>query len=261
MYNLVKMHITLKEKLDSLKGHIGFYYKDIDSGFTYGYKQNDLFEAASVIKFPILCAVYKIAYENRTDLGEYIKVKDSDKFPGCGTLKLYDDEPEVNIATLCRLMISVSDNSATNILIRKYGIDKLNEEFRSIGLLNSHIERFLFDAQSSKQGKENRVEPEEIGLLLERIYKGEFINEDISDEIMNILLSQQINHKVSILKQHDIKVAHKTGEDNGISNDVGIVLSDKPYVFCYLGNNTDTVEFEDFIRKSSYDLYSNSIIF
>lgn len=246
--------IELKKELDKVNGHIGFYYKNLIDNNYFAYNEDQLFLAASIIKFPMICVIYKWAYENKVDSKEYINVKEKDKLPSCGALRLFSDEPKVNIQTLCNLMISISDNSATNILLNKYGIDNFNNEFKNIGLNKTHIERLLFDSDASKKGLENKVVPKELGELLEKIYKREFICEEVSNKIIDTLLTQQINHKVSILKSKGIKVAHKTGEDDGISNDVGIVLSEKPYVFCFLGNNTDTTEFEDFIRKTSYEL-------
>ena len=244
----------LEKELNDINGHIGFYYKNLIDNNHFAYNEEQLFLAASIIKFPILCVIYKWVNENKVDLNEYIVVKDKDKLPSCGALRLFSDEPRVNVQTLCNLMISISDNSATNILLNKYGIDNFNTEFKNIGLHNTHIERLLFDSEASKKGLENKVVPKELGELLEKIYKREFVSEEVSDNIIDILLTQQINHKVSILKSNGIKVAHKTGEDDGISNDVGIVLCDKPFVFCFLGNNTDTTKFENFIRKTSYEL-------
>ncbi|MBQ7847506.1 MAG: serine hydrolase, partial [Clostridia bacterium] len=56
-------------------------------------------------------------------------------------------------------------------------------------------------------------------------------------------------------KLEDVAIAHKTGEDSGLSNDLGIVYADKPFVLCFTGHQTDVYLFEDLMRRAAYDLY------
>ena len=77
-------------------------------------------------------------------------------------------------------MITISDNTATNMLISRLGIDFLNEEFKKIGLEKTHIERLLFDSEASAQGKCNYIVPAEMGMLLEQVYRRTFVSKEVS---------------------------------------------------------------------------------
>lgn len=243
--------------IDSLKqctGDIGFYYKNLVTGEECGYNENKEFLAASVIKLPIFAVVMKKAAEGSIDLDMEIAVSEEDILPSCGAINLFSAPPVLDLKTICSFMIALSDNTATNLVIDTCGIETLNEEFAKIGLEKTRIERKLFDSEGGKQGKENYFVPLEIGKLLEQLYKKDFINEDVSEEMLRVLKMQNINHKIPGLMEEKYEVAHKTGEDDGITNDVGIVFCEKPFIVIFASNNTDVGEFENVIRKVSLQL-------
>lgn len=246
-----KLKNEILKRLKLVKGNVGFYYKNLITNEEICFNENESFLPASVIKFPIMVEVFHQVNLGKVNLFQSIKVKDTDKVPGCGALSLFTDEIMVNIKTLLNLMIEISDNTATNVLINYFGIDKLNEGFKELGLEKTKINRLLFDSEAKKLGKENIFVPKEIGYLLEKIYNRKLINEEASFEMEKILLNQQINSKIPAKLPEDIGIAHKTGEDTNITNDVGIVYADKPFVIVFASNNVDVPEFEDLIREIS----------
>lgn len=241
-------------RLASLPGDIGFFYKNLSTGESFGYRERDMFQAASVIKLPIYAVVMKLWAEGKLELSEKIVCRDEDKLPPCGALYFFTGDVEVDINTLCGLMISLSDNAATNLLIKRLGLDFLNEQFKEIGLKDTHLERLLFDAEGSAKGLENRIVPTEMGELLERIYRHSFISEEVSARMEKLLLEQQINHKIPGYLPEGTPVAHKTGEDDGITNDVAVVYSENPCVICFASNFTDVPAAERAIREISLAL-------
>lgn len=247
------MKNSILNKLKNMNGKIGFYYKNLITKEEIVYNEDESFLAASVIKLPILAVVFREAAKGNTDLSNFITVKHSDKVPSCGALNQFTNEPSVDIRTLNRLMISISDNTATNVLIKHFTIEKISKEFKEIGFNRTEIKRLLFDSEASKQGKENVFSPKEIGCLLEQIYHRTFINDCVSKEMEEILLEQQINHKIPG-RLPDLKIAHKTGEDDGITHDVGIVYADEPFIIVFASNDTNVPEFEALIRNISYEL-------
>lgn len=254
------MNETLKEKiLDGLKkqtGHVGFYYKNLVTGDTLGYQEKEQFLAASVIKLPIFMCISKWVHEGKASMDEILCVKEEMKMPICGALTLFTGEPEVDIRTLCNLMISISDNTATNMLINRFGIRAFQDEFSRIGLKNTRLNRILFDEEAGARGLENRIVPEEMGMLLEKIYRRSFVSAQVSEDIEKTLLLQQINHKIcGIIGDGTVPVAHKTGEDEDLSNDVGLVYAGQPFVVCFAGHDTCASDFEDLIRHISADLF------
>jgi len=243
-------------RLSALPGSIGFYYHDLVSGESFGFNENEEFQAASVIKLPIYAVVMKLWAEGKLDLYEKIVCRDEDKVPPCGALYFFTGAVETDINTLCGLMITISDNAATNLLINRFGIDFLNSQFRELGLKKTHIERLLFDREASLRGCENKIVPAEIGALLRKIHEGSFINAEVSKRMASLLLEQQINHKIPGYLPEGTPVAHKTGEDDGITNDVGIVYGEKPFVICFASNSTHVPTAEIALREISLELYN-----
>ena len=146
-------------------------------------------------------------------------------------------------------MIILSDNTATNILIDYLGIDSINSFISSIGADGCRLNRRLFDSAASKRGIENYVTASGVSKFLEMLYDGTLISAEASEQMMRILLSQRLNGKIPFFLE--CRVAHKTGEDSGITHDAGIVFSEKPFVLVMLSNNTFTPAFDRFIQDSA----------
>ncbi|NCB41209.1 MAG: serine hydrolase [Clostridia bacterium] len=249
------MREELMERISDMPGHVGMYYKNLKTGEVIGYKENESFGPASIIKLPILMHIYRLAQEGKLSLNEKIKCLHQDKLGGCGALCAFTDEPEVSIETLCELMITISDNSATNLLIKRIGREALNEAFLSMGLAVTKINRLLFDSEAAAKGIENEASPKEMAMLLEQIYTKSFVDAETSLKVENLLLKQQINHKIPGIIGSAALIAHKTGEDDGISNDVALVYAPEPFILCFFSNETFVPDFEVFIRETAYDFF------
>lgn len=252
------MEKSLREEiisgLEQQKGHVGFYYKNMVTGDTLAYRDRDRFSAASVIKLPVFMILAKLAAEGRISMEDKIRIRDEDKVPICGALTLFTDEPLCDIRTLCRLMISISDNTATNVLIDYLGVTRYQEESKKIGLTDTLIARKIYDSEATARGLVNFIVPAEMAFLLEKIYRRAFVSPEVSKEIEDILMLQQINHKICGRIGWDYPVAHKTGEEDDTTHDVGLVYARQPFVCCFTSNNTDVPTFEDFIRRVSEKL-------
>lgn len=245
---------NIAEEMKAIPGHLGFYYKNLVTGAEYGVNENDAYLAASVIKFPLLLHVLTRANRGEIRLSDRLTVEDWEKMPSCGGLNQFTGPVEADIHTLCRLMIVLSDNTATNKLIRFCGMEQTNAAFREMGLEKTVLRRLLFDAEASRRGLENTICPREMGMLLEQLYKKEFVSPEVSQEAVNILLKQQIDHKLDGKLCGKVPIAHKTGEDSRLSNDVGIVFAKEPFVICFAGHDTDVYRWEDLMRRGAYNL-------
>ena len=229
------------------------HYKNLETGEEESYNGGDEFQAASVIKLPILAAVMHVNREEPGTLRRRIVVRDCDKVPGRGAIQHITGENSYDEESLCRLMTTISDNTATNAVIRHLEIDRLNDIFLALGLKKTRINRLLFDAEAARRGLENVFVPSEIGALLERIYNGSCVGHEESEYMLDLLLRQQINHKIPGYLPPSVKVAHKTGENDGITNDCGIVCAKSPFVIVFAFNFTDVPAFERAIRELSLE--------
>lgn len=242
---------AIKAEMAGIPGHVGFYYKNLVTGTTDGLRAGEAYLAASVIKLPLFLHVLTRAARGTLSLEDKLTVVPEEKVPSCGALNLFTGTVEADIATLCRLMICISDNTATNRLIRHCTIDGANEGFREMGLKKTVLRRRLFDAEASAAGIQNTICPAEMGMLLEKLYRGEFVSPEVSRQALDVLLLQQIGHKLDGRLCGRYPIAHKTGEDDRLSNDVGIVCAEQPFVLCFAGHDTDVYRWEDLMRRSA----------
>lgn len=253
------MKAELEPLIKQLTGNIGVYYQDLVTGNTFEYNATQPFIAASVIKLPILVAVFQEIEDGNLSRTDILTLTDADKVPSCGALNQMHSGLEITIMDLCKLMITLSDNTATNMLIRTLGIDKINTIIGAYGMEKTKLNRLLFDSQAQQRGLENYFSPAEIGALLEQLYSETVISKHVSREIVGILKEQKLNSKIPYLLPGNVAIAHKTGEDRGITHDVGIVYSDRPFILCFASNDTKVVPAEAAIKTIALHCYSMSI--
>lgn len=253
----------LKDKLNSIineiPGKVGFYYKDLTDGLEIGYGENELFIAASVIKVPILIEVLRQIESGKINDHDIIRVEKEDKMPSCGALTYMRDGLEVSIKDLYTLMIIHSDNTATNILINLAGMDNINRTLSQLGCKDTKLNRLLFDSLEQEKGKENYISPYEMGYLLEKMYKKELLSKSISQEAQRVLKLQRLDSKIPYLLPNHIEIGHKTGEDSGITHDVGIIYSTKPFIYCFTSNETHVISAENALRQMALICYEDSL--
>ena len=246
---------SIHQEMNSIPGHTGFYCKNLATGLEYSVRAEEVFSAASVIKLPLLMHILRECHAGRMSMDEKLLVTEADKVPICGALTLFTSEVETDVRTLCRLMISLSDNTATNRLIRHATLEGAANGFAAMGLEKTKLKRLLFDAEASAAGLQNTICPKEIGMLLEQLYHHAFVSPDVSQEALDMLLLQQVDHKLNGKICGAVPIAHKTGEDDGISHDAGIVYAKEPFVICFAGQDTDVYAWEDLMRRAAYDLW------
>lgn len=245
-------------ELGRMPGKVGFFYRNLVTEEVFGFNEAESFRAASIIKLPLLAGMLFKREYCRADFNTKIHIRQTDMVPGCGAVQHLSGEPELDILSLAKLMITISDNTATNVLVKHFGIEEMKHIFDRLGMKKTRINRLLYDYESESKGIQNWFVPEEMGELLEKVYRRELVSTEASEFLEEVLLQQQINHKIPSKLQDNLKVAHKTGEEEGTTHDVGIVFAKEPFVVCFASNHTDVPRFEAFIRDTAYKLYCYS---
>lgn len=238
-------------------------YEDLLSGervIAVKGQDGDTFESASVIKLWIMSCAFEMFSNGELDPDKRIRLSESDMvpepgfkdyhkddmegkltgfmFPESGVLNYMRPGTELSVMDLVALMILISDNTATNILIDLIGIDKLNAHIRSIGAENTVIYRKLFDTSEEVRGKENLFSLSDAADYFRALYEGRLVSPEASACMLSILQNQQNTYKIPFFLRQ-IPIAHKTGEDTGIENDVGIVFSKRPFILCFASNEAN----------------------
>ncbi|MBO5198561.1 MAG: serine hydrolase [Lachnospiraceae bacterium] len=249
------------QRIREFPGKAGFYYKNLATGECAGYRAREAFYAASVIKLPILAEVFRRMEQGTLDGDKEITLRREDRLPGCGGLQFLHDGVRLTLQDLYYQMIVLSDNTATNLLIKELGggdagdgMAAVNALMQELGFGQTRLNRLLFDAEASSRGIENTIGPEEMGVLLERIHQGCLVSKTASEAMLSILEEQQLNSKIPFYLR-DVRIAHKTGEDDGITHDVGIIYAKEPFVLCLCGNEVDTADMERMMQEVSLELY------
>ncbi len=232
------------EQLKALNGKVSFYYKNLITGETFGFQEDMPLEAASVIKIPVLIEAFLRLREGTLNKDDMVTIRKEDKLPSCGALTYMHDGLTVTFEDLYTLMIIVSDNTAANLLIKHLGMENINATLRKLGLRHTKISRLLFDARQAALGIQNYISAGEMGMLLEKMYFGELISPEASLEMLRILKNQRLNGKIPFFIHGKADIAHKTGEDDGITHDVGIVYAPQPFVIAFCGNGVEVPVYE-----------------
>lgn len=244
---------SLEGYLKGIPGKLAVYCKNLVTGEILDYNGDIPMMAASVIKIPVLIETFRQIQAGMLKKDQLYVLEEGDKLPSCGCLNRMHAGLNLTIQDLYNLMIILSDNTAANILIRLLGgTEEINGSLAKMGYQTCRVNRLLFDSEASDKGIENYVSGREIGDMLEKMYRGKMIDRKSSEEMLEIMKSQRLKNKIPFYFQGCVPIAHKTGEDDGITHDVGIIFGSQPFILCCMSNETDCTRFNRFIqdRKS-----------
>ena len=118
-------------------GRIGFYIEDLTSGITHQHNETQRFPTASVCKIPVMIELFRQVEEGRLSLDERRRLQGDISTHGSGLLSLVENEPELTLRDYCRLMVSVSDNMATDFLMGVVGLESINAMLDTLGFPNT----------------------------------------------------------------------------------------------------------------------------
>lgn len=243
------------DAIRAFPGDVGLYYRVLGEDGAVTHNPDLPLIAASVIKIPIMVTAYRDIAAGLLDPGEAVAIRPQDKMPSCGALSYMHDGLEVTLEDLISLMIVLSDNTATNILIDRLTPEHVNRTMADLGVPGITLRRRLFEPELSRRGIQNTVTARGVGALLERMAEGKLLGGALDERMVGILLNQRLNGKLPFfLHGRGIRCAHKTGEDDGITHDVGIIYADRPFVLCLLSNNVDVPAFERLMQDAAREL-------
>lgn len=204
------------------------------------------FPSASLIKLFVLLSVTKDDYKNK------VKLKNDEKVGGFGMLQTLDEGLELTVKDLCYLMICLSDNTATNMLIDYLGIEKINKIIIENGFKNTVLGRKMMDMEGKKRGLDNFTSAEDVLKVLEILFQDE--------NNLNILKKQMCNSKLPLYFFRKAEFAHKTGDLVGVEHDAGRLFLNNEYIDIVvltkdLENNKDGVIINNLVGELVYNRY------
>jgi beta-lactamase class A len=225
------------------KGKVAIAVRHLLTGETYSLNGDQVMPTASLIKFPVMLEVYLQVAEGKVKLSDMVTLHDKDKVPGSGILTThFSDGATFPLRDAVRLMIAYSDNSATNLVLDKIGIDSTNKRMAAWGCPETRINAKVF------LGSKTSVNPErtkKYGLgsttandmvkLLEKVYKNEVVDAKACKEMLDHMKQCQFKDGLPRFLPKGTVVANKTGAVNDSRTDAGILyLKSGPVAVCVL---------------------------
>lgn len=230
-----------KNKVRPLSGVYGLYVLRLDDASDYGVDEDEIFEAASLVKLPVMVGMYMEAEEGNIDLDDEYTLKSSDKIAGSGSLY---SEPEGTVLTFRQLveyMGQESDNTAFGIARGILGEEKIEEVIKEMGMEDTSL-------------SDNETTPRDIGVFFKNLWDGQVISQEAKDELLGYM-TDTIYESWIPEGLPNIRVAHKFGREVHVVNDAGIVLADDPFVLVVLSKGVVEREADEVFPELARMIY------
>ena len=232
---------ALNARIENFQGAVSLYAKNLDSGETIGVRPTDPVRTASTIKLPIMLTVFNAVEHGKAKWTEPLTVTPAEKVSGSGIIGAeFSDGVQLPLRDVLHLMIVLSDNTATNMILERFTADAVNSYLDSIGIKTTRSMRKIrgdgnqlkTPAGFSAAGKlpENQKyglgvsTPRDMVTILEKLERGEIVSPEASREMLAIMKRCQDNTGVR-RRLSGVPIAHKTGALDALRSDVALVYS------------------------------------
>lgn len=241
---------ALRRALDAIAdahhGVVGYAIRDLDDGVALSRRGDETFPTASLIKVPVLVTVFDLVAQGKLSLDDRLTLLKIDKVPGSGTLQFMHDGIEVTVRDAAWLMSTISDNTATNLLLDRIAIRRVWEKMEALGLPHSKIHSKTFlrltsvAMDSSVKYGLGVTTPNEMARLFELLARGQAVSPSADSTMLDIL---EHNEDGVLLQRFagGVRAAHKTGATDDVRTECSLFYLRHRVVACVLTKeNADT---------------------
>lgn len=229
---------SLKVRIADFPGTVSLYAKNLDTGAVIGIRESDPVRTASTIKLPILLTVFDSVSRGQARWTDTLTVIPAERASGSGIIASeLSDGVQLPLRDAANLMMVLSDNTATNLILERFGADSVNAYLDKLGLKTTRSMRKILGANSERRGvsaagklPENQKyglgvsTPRDMVAILEKLEKGEIVNADASKQILEIMRRCQDGNGIR-RRFAGVRIVNKTGALDALRSDVGIVYS------------------------------------
>jgi beta-lactamase class A len=228
---------TLDEKIKGevadFKGKVWIYAKNLDTGKDYALRADEQTRTASTIKLAIMAEAFRQVSEGKVKWDDSIELTKEKKQGGSGILFEFTDGTKIDLKTAVHLMIVVSDNTATNLVLDKITADSVNDLMDTLGLGDIRSMRKIGGGGDAKAWADpqnklfglGRSSPRQMVKLIEMMERGQVVSTGASAEMIAILKRQQFKDGIGRGQSDTTPVASKSGALDRFRADVGIVYT------------------------------------
>ncbi len=231
----------VKARIDGFPGKVTLYAKNLDTGVSYGILPDDPVRTASTIKLAIMVECFAEAAEGKLNWTEPLKITDDEKVSGTGLVQDFIDGDELPMRDMLDLMIVVSDNTATNLILNRIGGDAVNARMAQLGFATDSCDakdsgrwnetesaRAALRKKVARPENKNGESAGAVRMTWSRsskeLYRGELVNKSASEEMIAVLKRQR-DHDCIGRDMKDVTIASKSGSLDHLRSDVGIIYS------------------------------------
>ena len=225
----VGMGKSIDKVVVELRGTYAVYVYDFETGEEWGRSEKKEMQAASLMKLPVLIALYKEAERGRIDLDSKYSLVAADKVGGSGSMFYKSAGTVFTYRKMAELMGQQSDNTAYNVAVKLLGRKKIEETINEMGLSGTD---FALSSMSAYDA----------GTLLRKLYRGQILNRENGDEILRFLSGTIYEDRIPAGVPTGVRVAHKVGTEAGVVSDAGIIYGDRPYVLVVMSEGAGLEE-------------------
>ena len=236
----------IEKRISDSHADVGIVFRTLDGKTAWTYHPDDSFHAASTMKVPVMIELFHQEREGKLRLDDPLTIRNEFHSIVDGSVykldpkddsdtALYEAEGQTRpVSQLCELMITMSSNLATNLLIEKLGVENIRNAVHAMGAAGMNVLRGVEDGKAFEKGLNNTTTAEGLAVLLTAIAEGKAVDADASRQMVEILSRQHFNDGIPAGLPPGMKVAHKTGEITKIHHDAAIVYAPKPFVLVIL---------------------------
>ncbi|HWR15215.1 MAG TPA: serine hydrolase [Terriglobales bacterium] len=230
-----KLEETIKDVDRRLDGYMGVAILDLTNGETMYYHADEVFPTASSIKVALLAELYRQAEKGTLNLTDTYIVRKEDDAPDSAIFNgLTPGVTKLTLRDLAQMVVAVSDNAATNVLIDKVGMQNVNAMLHDFTLTKTKLQRKMMDVNAAKEGRENVSTPRELMMLMEAIYRGKVANQQLTNDLLKMLSTSKSSPMQRALGE-SVRVADKPGELDAVRCDFGVVYApNRPFVIAVM---------------------------
>jgi len=250
---VLRSHMTAEiEKVAAdFDGVMGVAIKDLTTGEEILLNDQLTFPTGSSIKIPVLIELHKQAAAGKYKLSDQRWLERQDKVGGSGVIANFGDHTsQLSLTDLAVLMIVLSDNTATNMLIDQTGMANVNKTLDELGLKGVRLRRKMMDQAASARGDESVATPREAMPLMEKIFRGEAVSRAVSDDVLKFLKLRK-SSPIPRMIPGNIQIANKPGGIEGVACDWAIVyVPNRPFAISVMTNyNGESANPDEAIAK------------
>lgn len=222
----------IKSEIAPFKGKVFLYAKNLDTGKTFSYQGDERVRTASTIKIAVMIEAFARVAENKAKWTDELVLTKAARYGGSGVLPELGDGLRMTLRDCVNLMMVVSDNTATNIVLDYLSTESVNDRMNSLGFKATRIMRRIGGGGESREGKEpdnkkfglGATSPHEMVEILDKLDRGEIVSQASSKEMIELMKREQVRYAIG-RNLSGVALASKYGALDRLRSCVAIVYS------------------------------------